>query len=71
MLFDVIMDAFGKDGPSVPRHSRETRREATRIDNLMGTRILVVDDNRIVSEFYDTIDGESVKVMESIRTRRS
>ncbi len=47
ILFDTIMDVFGKVGPRVSRHSQSKRHRASQADSLAGVRILVVEDSEI------------------------
>ncbi len=47
ILFDAIMDVFGKSNPKVSQNARAKQRKASKADNLVGARILVVEDNEI------------------------
>ena len=47
ILFDTIMEVFGKSTPRVSRHARARIRLDTGADKIGGARILVVEDNEI------------------------
>jgi two-component system, sensor histidine kinase and response regulator len=47
ILFDTIMQTFGKEVPETARAVPGQKQEAVALDNLQGARVLLVEDNEI------------------------
>jgi len=63
MLFDTIMQAFGKDAPKEFRTAHEKDREAEVLRDIHGAHVLLVEDNEINQQVAQGIlDGAGLKV---------
>jgi two-component system, sensor histidine kinase and response regulator len=63
MLFDAIMQAFGKALPEVSRVAQRKEQEARTLQNIQGARVLLVEDNEINQQVArEILEGAGLNV---------
>ena len=63
VLFDAIMQAFGKEISETSRAARTKERETETLQNIRGARILLVEDNEINQQVArEILEGAGLKV---------
>jgi len=63
LLFDAIMQAFGKSVPQVSRVMQEKNQESMALEKIQGARVLLVEDNEINQQVArEILEGAGLKV---------
>jgi PAS domain S-box-containing protein len=63
LLFDAIMQAFGKEVLETSRQARKEERDAATMQNIQGARILLVEDNEINQQVArEILEGAGLNV---------
>jgi PAS domain S-box-containing protein len=63
VLFDTIMQAFGKDVDGTPRIAREKDEDAKALEDIMGARVLLAEDNEINQQVArEILEGAGLNV---------
>jgi signal transduction histidine kinase/CheY-like chemotaxis protein len=63
MLFDSIMQAFGKAVPEISRVAQRKEQEAGAFGNIQGARVLIVEDNEINQQVArEILEGAGLNV---------
>ena len=63
MLFDTVMEAFGKAAPAVSRITQRKEQEAEVLNHIQGARLLLVEDNEINQQVaQEILEGAGLSV---------